>query len=88
MVEAGNRVTFDQDEKGNNISRIYKRKAIKIPIELVGSAYEFEMWVEKTQKNSKSKDLGAVEMKNKYEPLEDGPEDEEYMSFHRLVEVM
>ena len=88
MVEAGNRVTFDQDERGNNISGIYnKKKAIKILIELVGAAYDFEMWVEKTEKNSKSKDLGAIEMKNKYETLKEEPENEQHMSFHRLVEV-
>ena len=54
----------------------------------MGSAYEFEMWAEKTQKDNIGKGLGAVEVKNKYDSLEDETEDEEYMSFHRLVEVM
>ena len=93
MVKAGNRVTFDQDENGNNISRIYnKKKGVKIPIELVGSAYEFEMWVEN---NKKEEQISTVEVKNKYEPLreDEEPETEEMTgssssSFHRLVEAM
>ena len=49
MVNAGNRVTFDKEEIGNNISRIYnKKKAKQIPINQVGSAYEFDMWVNKS----------------------------------------
>ena len=56
MVEAGNSLKFDQDERGNNISRIYnKDKAIKIPIELVGAAYEFEMWVKKHKRIARAK---------------------------------
>ena len=77
------------DQFTNNISRISnKKEAVKIPIELVGAAYEFEMWVEKTKKDNKSKDLGAVEVKNKYEPLTDESDEEENTSFHRLVEAM
>ena len=88
MVKAGNRVTFDQDENGSNISRIYnKKKAVKIPIELVGSAYEFEMWVENKKKEIQ---ISTVEVKNKYDPLKEDeePEDEEMTHFHRLVEAM
>ena len=103
MVNAGNRVTFDQDENGNSISRIYnKKKAVQIPINLVGSAYEFDMWVKKSRAAVKTRKI-EVKQDNHFQELttEEDEEDEEehgeemqaltsegIVSFHRLVEVL
>ena len=102
MVNAGNRVTFDKDENGKNISRIYnKKKAVQIPINLVASAYEFDMWVKKSGAAVKWRKTD-VKQDNHFQELttEDNEEDEEEeeevqaltaegnVSFHRLVEVL
>ena len=102
MVNAGNRVTFDKDENGNNINRIYnKKKAVQIPINLVGSAYEFDMWVKKSGATM-NRPGTKVKQDNHFQELtaEDEDEDDEEedevkeltmdgkVSFHRLVEVL
>ena len=47
MVKAGNRVVFDR-EGGENVSSILNKKTgVLIPIEEVGNAYEFDMFVRK-----------------------------------------
>ena len=47
-VKAGNKVIFDQDENGENISRIVnKATQVVIPIEQVAGQYEFDMFVPK-----------------------------------------
>ena len=97
MVNAGNRVTFDKDENGKNISRIYnKKKAVQIPINLVGSAYEFDMWVKRTGAAVKQNTAGVNQDNHFQELTPEEEEDEEVeelteedtVSFHRLVEVV
>ena len=102
MADAGNRVTFDRDENGNNISRIYnKRKGKQIPSNVVGSAYEFDMWVKKSGA-AVNRRTANVKQDNHFQELtaeEDEEDDEEdegvkelttdgVVSFHRLVEVL
>ena len=47
VVQAGNRVVFDQNEQGINTSSIINKRNGKLtPIKLNG-IYEFDMWVKK-----------------------------------------
>ena len=47
-VRAGNKVIFDEDAKGENVSRIVnKQSGIVIPIEQVNGQYEFDLFVPK-----------------------------------------
>ena len=46
MVENKNRVVFDEDENGVNISPICNKKTQKyIPINRVGRSYQFDWWI-------------------------------------------
>ena len=78
MVQAGNRVVFDQDDyTGNNISSIFNKKTQKyIPIDEVGRGYKFDMWIPVGKKSVNSigqatitKQQKSIEVKNKYEKL-------------------
>ena len=93
MVKANNRVTFDQTREGKCSSTIYnKDTGVVIPINDVNDAYEFEMWVKKTQG---SMDVGQFQLEtgNKYQELEENDEPDTPVklgesAFHRLVNAL
>ena len=73
MVEAGNRVTFDQTDSGVNMSSIYNKRAKKfIPINKIGRGYAFDMWIpvgkqDQTALNAVEKGVREIEVKNRFE---------------------
>ena len=56
MVRSRNRVVFDQDDKGNNVSYIYdKSTGTTIPIEEVNGGYEFDLFVQMLEEMEEKK---------------------------------
>ena len=82
MVKAKNRVIFDEDENGKCTSHIYNKKTkVTIPINDVNNAYEFDMWVKKTQQMKSQCDIKAVEISNTFQTLQEA-------TFQGLVEAL
>ena len=75
MVKAGNRVTFDENEKGENVSHmLHKRTGKTSPIRYNG-IYEFDLWVKERQRYGKFGALATEEEEDTGKPCA--------MIFHR-----
>ena len=83
IVKQGNRVVFDEDENGNNISNILnKRTGVEIAINDKPNGYSFDMWVKRqTAKQQGKIKENVTQVSNQYALLR-----EEESGFQRLVQ--